>query len=222
MIDPYRAAGLERNPFVVDVGAVAPELWLDRGFSDAEVRPRTLVQFLGDKGAGKTSHLRHWQTQLGGDYQHVAPGPARFRIPPLSSPVVYWDEADRIPPAVIVFCLRIMATKEGMVVAGTHRDLARLARWAGLDVTSVRLNTVGGDEVRRWAELRISAVATDERLAREVLGTVPVEDARPTDQTSWREIGDVLHSWAATRVREYSDSILGSGPRRRVDRSAAV
>lgn len=208
MIDPYRAAGLARNPFVVDGPRVDRSVWLDRGFSEAVVAPNTLVQFLGEKGAGKTAHLLHWQRQAAGPYRHVAPGWNRLRLPPLSGRVVYWDEADRIPPPALAAGLRRTRRRNATVVVGTHQDLSRWARWAGMEVTTIRLGGVGEGEVQQWADLRIRAASIDERLARRVLGEVPHTFAQPTDQASWRDIGDALHSWAATRVREHARSLV--------------
>lgn len=198
MNDPYRAAGLLRNPFVIDGELVADEVWLDRGFSDALLSPRCVVQFVGEKGAGKTSHLRRWQAQLGGPYRHIAPGRDRYRPPPGKGRAVFWDEADRIPRPILSSYLALVALRRSMVVIGTHRDLSEPAERAGLAVRTMILQAITNEDVEEWANLRISAASLDEERARETLGPVPRLEATPV--LSWRDIGDELHSWAAQQV----------------------
>ena len=142
--------------------------------------------------------------QLGGSYRHVAPGTDRLRPPPVKGPVVFWDEADRIPGLVLMWCMRRVATGGGMLVAGTHRDLSVAARWAGLEVTSISLDEITLSDVESWATLRIAAVTIDDAVASAVLGTVPVARARPTESTTWRDIGDYLHRWAAVHVAHHT------------------
>lgn len=204
-MDSYRSAGLVRNPFVLEGPIVGDDVWLDRGFSQGFAQPQTLVQFIGDKGAGKTSHVRRWQSQLGGTYRHIAPGIDRFVTPPVVDRVVFWDEADRIPLPLLAFCLRFVAFRRGMIVAGTHRNLSEPALRAGLNVHTMTLDEITAQDVEEWARLRILSAAFDQPLAWRTLGPVPASVSTAPHDLSWRDIGDQLHSWAAQRVSAQHD-----------------
>ncbi|AFZ61258.1 hypothetical protein H6G54_02895 [Anabaena cylindrica FACHB-243] len=61
--DPYHRLGLHRNPFIAPDNLEIPsQRWFDFGFSQPPSRMKRLFwQVIGEKGAGKTSHLLHWQ-----------------------------------------------------------------------------------------------------------------------------------------------------------------
>lgn len=67
--DGYAHLGLSRNPFVLERytarceawTGVAQAHWLERGHEAPQPGTRTLVQLLGVKGAGKSSHLARWR-----------------------------------------------------------------------------------------------------------------------------------------------------------------
>ncbi len=107
-------------------------LWIDRGWS-APPQPgaKQLIQIIGVKGAGKTSHLKHWQAQTGGPYCYYPPGWDRVKLPvvsPIAGPIhqriAYWDEADRIPTPVLVAALLTAAQTSHTIIVGTHKDLS--------------------------------------------------------------------------------------------------
>ncbi|MEM8809795.1 MAG: hypothetical protein AAGF01_27555, partial [Cyanobacteria bacterium P01_G01_bin.38] len=132
---PYSRLGLRGNPFIAsDTPGVVAKLWIDRGCSAApQPQARQLVQVIGVIGAGKTSHLRHWQAQTGGPYCYYPPGWRRLKIPTVSQ-ITYWDEADRIPFIFLVIALAWAKLTGATVVAGTHADLGNIARQLGLRV----------------------------------------------------------------------------------------
>ena len=66
----YAALGLSGNPFVAESEpGVAADLWIARDGVPSPPQPgqRRLIQLIGPKGAGKTSHLLRWCA--------LAPGP---------------------------------------------------------------------------------------------------------------------------------------------------
>ena len=102
-LNPYLTLGLQRNPFVAEAEpGVSVELWFDRGWSNPPAsRAKQLLQVMGPMGAGKTSHLKHWQTQTGGSYCPYPLGWGRLKLPAVE-PIVYWDEANRIPTPFLI------------------------------------------------------------------------------------------------------------------------
>ncbi|MEM1169872.1 MAG: hypothetical protein AAGJ08_12540 [Cyanobacteria bacterium P01_H01_bin.35] len=96
--DPYERLGLRCNPFLAEqTPGVTDDLWIDRGFSQPPLpRKRSLIQLIGQPGAGKTSHLMHWHKQTRGSYISYSPSCERWQIPPVEA-IAYWDEADPIP-----------------------------------------------------------------------------------------------------------------------------
>lgn len=71
MIDRYRQAGLACNPFAFDIGRPIPPV--DRGLAVPSYRPATLVQVVGDQGAGKTTQVQAWRSVVAGPYHYVGP-----------------------------------------------------------------------------------------------------------------------------------------------------
>ena len=202
MNNAYEAIGLRRNPFVAEstVG-VEPELWIDRGHSDAPAPSSGLfVQFLGPKGAGKTSHLLWWRRQTPGPYRHLPPSWRRAQRLPVDG-IAYWDEADRSPAPVLWWAIRRAARAGSTVVVGTHVDLAPAARRAGFAVRTIDLAPLSGDEVVAFAHRRIEAVVGHgpgvPMLSSDEAATV----AERADR-SWRRAADLLHVWAAGLVAE--------------------
>ena len=208
MRDPYRRAGLSSNPFAAESeSGVDRQLWVERGLPDRlEFTPRTLVQVIGPKGAGKTSHVLHWRARLRGPYRHVAPKAGRLVSLPIAR-VSYWDEADRafwLVPALLA-----QSVLGHMVVAGTHVDLTQLARLAGLRVVTFELPALSPDVVRRFAAQRIEAA-----------GGEPAEWDLPYDEiasqagSSLREAGRLLHMEKSTLSRN-TDRLVAQGWLRR-------
>jgi hypothetical protein len=130
---PYARFNLRRNPFgeltreeraelaVVDV---AP--WLD-----ALRQPSTVVQFIGPKGSGKTTHLLAIERYLpAARYVYLLEdGP--IPVIPLARPLLI-DEAQRLS----LRQRKTMFNAGGPLVLGTHEDLSREARRAGLEVVT--------------------------------------------------------------------------------------
>ncbi|WP_291423925.1 hypothetical protein [Deinococcus sp.] len=210
--DPYAALGLPGNPFCaeeiparqMDWEGVTPQHWLERGYSVAP-SPGTqpgvgqLVQLLGVKGAGKSSHLAHWRRQNPGPGHYYPPrGHERWRPPPLA-PICYWDEACRIPTPLLHWGLSRAARAGYTVCVGTHRDLAAEARRYGLTVQSIELRGISAGDILAWAARRIESA----RLAAgfEIPSTL-AEQLACECGGSWREIATRLHIFTAQQAQE--------------------
>lgn len=160
IIDRYRAVGLAANPFAVEASA-GTGVFVDRGLPDPPPPgSATLVQVIGDKGAGKTTHVRRWRSLVDGPYHYVPRSPRRdrWRRPPVG-PIVYADEIDRMPAPVRRAWFRALARSRSTVVAGTHRDLTAPARRAGLAVRTHRLDPADEAILRTFVEQRIDATS---------------------------------------------------------------
>ncbi len=195
MTSAYQVAGLVRNPFVADgVG-------IDRAVDRHIALPVTdFVQVTGKRGAGKTTLIKQWQQVHGGTYHHVGKGRARWLPVPIRLPIVYWDEADRLPGVVVRRGLRAARLRSIRVVVGTHRNLAGPALAARMSTAVVRLDRLDAGLLREWVELRINEEAFDPARARQVLGEAPIDSILAESGASWRAAGDRLHRWAAEQV----------------------
>ena len=209
-LNPYLALGLRHNPFVLETSqTIAAALWIDRGWS-APPQPRAakLVQILGVKGAGKTSHLQHWRSQTGGPYCYYPPGWGRIK-PPVVSAITYWDEADRIPWPLLSLALIAAARTSSTIVAGTHTDLGTVARLAGLSVITFRLKAFEATLLIDWARRRIEAARLMGQPCLLNVDWAKAEEIAAIARGSWRVAADELHIWAAqaanraTRVTPY-------------------
>jgi hypothetical protein len=223
--DPYVVLGLKGNPFVRDVVTEVPgPFWVARGFFEAPpVSGGVLVQVVGPKGCGKTAHLRRWRSRTGGPLRHVAPGWRRWRPMPLA-PITYWDEADRVPPVLLRMALCRAARLGATVVVGTHEDLGRAARSAGLRVITCVVPPLNAETLLAWARPRILAA----RLADDVEPRLHLDAATAADivaacGASLRDAASLLHAWAAceaARVRPLSE-ICGTEKRGHANFSVA-
>jgi hypothetical protein len=156
-----------------------------------------VVQVVGVRGAGKTSLLSRWHAATGGRYHWVPPTPARWRLLPCA-PIVYWDEADRVPPVVLLVSLLRARRAGATLVLGTHADLTRPVRRAGLPLHTVTLPCPTADTVMAWAALRIAAACLPgEAPAKLRLDTATAAQIASSCGGSWRVVGDRLHAWAA-------------------------
>lgn len=214
--DAYQQVGLKHNPFIVDDAArtgksrldyqhgwrgVADNLWLERGYSQApEPAGKQLVQLLGVKGAGKSSHLKHWQKQTGGSYRYYPPDWQRFYLPPLE-PICYWDEADRIPKPLLYLAFALAARRGCTICAGTHVNLAASARFFGLQVRTIHLESISAKDIEQWVAKRLAAVALTEDITLPLAADYFEELARAA-QGSWRTIAKELHVWVARYVAQ--------------------
>lgn len=207
--NPYIALGLQRNPFVLESDSLLPDqLWIDRGWSVAP-RPhdKRLVQLIGVRGAGKTTHLRHWQSQTGGPYCYYPPGWGRVKIPPagakaLRSPaeILYWDEGDRIPYPLLLSAFIRAAQQHQTIAVGTHKSLSNAAKIAGLRVSTVYIQPFDSRLLQIWAQQRIEAVVLSARGCRLRLLDEEAKRIAIAAQGSWRDAADELHIWAAQQA----------------------
>lgn len=195
MSDPYRLAGLERNPFVAEATpGVAGAHWIERGFPDPpQWRAGHLVQLIGEKGAGKTSHMLRWSEQTPGPYTHIEPGLGRLEWLPTGR-VVYWDEADRA--LLIRVALRHQRRIGGMTIVGVHRSVEAAALAAGLTVETYELPPLTTDDVRRFAAARI--VARGAQFAS--WAHLPFASIARESAGSLRRAGELLHVALAESV----------------------
>lgn len=125
-------------------------------------RPGFAVQFLGERGRGKTTHLFALRRRIeGAPYVYFAEGAPPPTVP--DAPVVVLDELQRLAPRT----RRALFRREASFVIGSHEDHADDLGRAGVRVETVRL--CGLDPARLGAILarRIEA-------ARRAPGPVPV------------------------------------------------
>ena len=201
LTNPYLKLGLQCNPFVTEeIPGVSAELWIDRGYSTPpSPHQRQLVQIMGVEGAGKTSHLTHWQACTGGPYCYYPPGLGRVKWPPVAA-IAYWDEANRIPLPIQALAFAHAAATQATIVAGTHANLEPLARRCGLSVTTINLPTFNAEMLMDWANRRIEAVRIPNKHCSLVLEPGRAVELASVAEGSWREVGDRLHIWAAERA----------------------
>lgn len=195
MTSAYQVAGLARNPFVAD--GVGIDRAVDRHIA---LPVADFVQVTGKRGAGKTTLIKQWQLVHGGTYHHVEQGRGRWRPVPIRLPIVYWDEADRLPGVVVRRGLQAARLRSIRVVVGTHRNLVGPALAARMSTAVVRLDRLDAELLREWVELRINEESFDPVRARQVLGEAPIDSILAESGASWRAAGDHLHRWAAERV----------------------
>ncbi|MEM9770531.1 MAG: hypothetical protein AAF889_02820 [Cyanobacteria bacterium P01_D01_bin.73] len=198
LLNPYGAIGLRGNPFVAEGGRGVPkELWVDRGWSKAPVaKGRQFVQVMGEKGFGKTSHLKHWRGQTGGPYCYYPPGLGRLRFPAIA-PITYWDEADRIPLPWLFLALAWSRVVGNTVVVGTHRDLRSVAVPLGFKVAHIDLPPLDAEMLMKWAAHRIQAARLPGAQCSLALSQEQAGAIAQQSQGSWRTAGTYLHIWAA-------------------------
>ena len=196
--NPYLALGLQRNPFFAEDDPSVPEiLWVDRGWSQAPpCQSRQLIQVMGDKGFGKTSHLKRWQSQTGGPYCYYPPGLGRLKLPPVAK-IAYWDEADRIPLPFLVASLLRAAHTRATIVIGTHRDLGNIAGLMGLSVRSIDLPPLDVETLLLWTSRSIAAVRLPQASCYLQLSPKKAREVVSIANGSWRDAADYLHIWAA-------------------------
>lgn len=202
----YTALGLAYNPFIAEQRpGVEPALWLKR--PDQPAAPHAaqgqLLQLIGPKGAGKTSLLLRWKEIQPGPYHYVAPGLARYCWPPFAS-IVYWDELDRLAAPVCWLSLRYAALRRITIVAGTHRDLGKLAERCGLQVCSYLFPAISASLLQSWANQRIAAASLPGSSPTLALDLSKAKEIAAQVGPSWREAAVRLHIWAAQQAQHSS------------------
>lgn len=201
--DPYHQLGLRRNPFIApDNLEISPQRWLDFGFSQPPpIQKRLFLQVIGEKGAGKTSHILHWKQQTGGVYYYCQPGWKRCLLPPVAK-IAYWDEANRIPLPLLLISLWQASFINATIVAGTHDNLAKFASLFGFEIKTITFSTLCVENLLQWVKKMIEA----ERLS----PSIPIRLELTTDnarkiiaesQNSWRKAANYLHIWAARTAK---------------------
>ena len=217
-LDPYHSFGLKRNPFFAPQDLqIERDRWLDFGYSQA-VSPgqRLFVQFLGEKGAGKTSHLLHWQQQTGGHYFYQAPWQWQTFPPcqpdPTGVAITYWDEANRIPLPTLAWALKKAYKLQLTVVVGSHQNLAPLARLVGYKTKSIDLDHLTLPRLKCWINQHFLSELLPERSREQNLAFEQLQN-KLTDQFlltilnesagSWRRTATILHRWLAQQVKTF-------------------
>ncbi|MBD2255858.1 hypothetical protein H6G14_32335 [Nostoc parmelioides FACHB-3921] len=157
---------------------------------------------MGEKGAGKTSHLLHWKQQTGGVYYYCQPGWKRCSLPPVTK-IVYWDEANRIPLPLLLTSLLVSRCINATIVAGTHDNLTEFASLFGFEIKNMTLSTLCVENLLQWAKKLIEA----ERLSPSIpisleLSTDNAREIVAESQGSWRQAATYLHIWVARIVKD--------------------
>ena len=121
-MDPARRADLA----VVDIGEIVSQLR----------SPRFAVQFLGDCGRGKTTHLLAIRASIGrGPYMHIAEGQRVRTLPEApEGAAIFIDELQRLPRSL----RRKLLGGKNPLALGTHKDFRRALERAGYEVRTVR------------------------------------------------------------------------------------
>jgi len=131
---PFAHLNLRRNPFGELPLETRPALAvLDPEPLLAHLAPeRAVLQFLGDKGRGKTTHLLALRAVRPAPYLHL---PEDGPLPPVPTelPLLYLDESQRLTWRL----RRKLFRGPGRLVLGTHEDHTRALRRAGRPVTTV-------------------------------------------------------------------------------------
>lgn len=202
VVDRYRAAGLDGNPFAVELFAGGDHrLFVDRGLpAPPPPGSATLVQVIGGKGAGKTTHVLRWRSLTDGPYHYVRRRPcsSRWKRPPIGA-LVYADEVDRMPWPVRRGWLRRAARSGATIVAGTHRDLTGPARRAGLRVITHRLDPADVATLRCMVERRIDR-ASITGVPALLLDDHDMTEVHRRSDGNIRTAETILHELVAERV----------------------
>lgn len=201
--DRYHQHGLRANPFAVPQPIPSqPGSFIDRGLPDPPgASSATLVQVIGDKGAGKSTQVFEWQRREPGPYHYVPPRPYRSRWarPPIAD-LVYADEIDRMPVPLRSRWFRKLAVTGATVVAGTHVNLASVAHRAGLAVVTHRLGPASVATVRAVLEARVLQASIVDVTSSFRLTNADIVDLHARSQGSLRTAEVLAHELVAQRV----------------------
>jgi hypothetical protein len=158
---------------------------------------------IGDKGAGKTSHLLHWQKQTGGGYTYYPfEIQQRWQFPALG-PIAYWDEVDRMPVPLLLTGLAIAKRQRSTIVAGTHECLKWATKLVGFRTQTIVLPQLTPKELLQWSQKKIGAVQLSDTTNNPL--TLTPEHALSIVQqsdTSWRHAAALLHVWVAQMANQ--------------------
>lgn len=157
---PFSHLNLRRNPFgeltaaertalaVVDCGEALRHLSL----------PRSVVQVIGEKGFGKTTHLLALATHFANNaYVHISEG-QRVAIPELGEPVLI-DEAQRMT----LLQRRQTFLSNRRLILGTHTDFERALRRANRPTLTIPANQFTNEiRVHTLLNARIESARRDD------------------------------------------------------------
>ena len=156
---PFAHLNLRRNPF----GEFSAEEWT--ALADVEVEefdeflrePGSVVQFLGEKGFGKTTHLLAIRERFpGAAYVHIPEG-ERAEVPDGNPQMI--DEAQRLTR----WQQHRVFRSDIPLVLGTHRDFGRQLARAGRRVRTVAVDDrMNPTRLTRILNSRIEWVRRDE------------------------------------------------------------
>ena len=201
--DRYADHGLRANPFAAPGhDDVLGDAFVDRGLPTPLPGAGALVQLIGEAGAGKTSQLKHWQTQHPGPYHWVPRNPwhSRWATPPNpDGGIVYGDELDRMPSPVRSRWFRTCAADGATLVAGTHRDLSRPAARAGLHVITHHLGPADHALLQEVIDLRLRSVAIGDNMPEFATADL-VHDVLRASAGNLREADVLCHQRLAQHV----------------------
>lgn len=153
---PYEHLNLRHNPF----GEMDPDRRADLAVVDideivSQLRsPRFAVQFLGDCGRGKTTHLLAIRASFAGaPYKHIAEGQRVGELPEAQAGVpIFLDELQRLPRSL----RRKLPAGKNPLAVGTHKDFRRALVRAGYEVRTVRpAGLLDAARIKRIFERRI-------------------------------------------------------------------
>jgi hypothetical protein len=175
---------------------------------------RMAVQFIGDRGRGKTTRLLAIKGALGdaaAAYVYLPPYAATMprwwlRLWRLRASALIIDEAQRIP-----WLVRARLFRRGVpLILGTHRDLSRPLRWAGYSVTTVHVGPGNNAEhLRQVTNARM-------RAARLSAGDVPQLALAEAEQLVKR-FGDDLRAIEAFLYHQVQQQAGQNGQMRFID-----
>lgn len=212
VLDRYESIGLHRNPFAgSDVNAATnPDLFVARGLPTEPPPPSagSFVQVIGERGAGKSTHVDRWRRMEPGPLHYIPRHPYRRRWhrPPLG-PIAYGDEIDRMPRALRRAWFHRLARSGATLVIGTHVDLSGLARRAGYgrddraQVATYRLPPIDRAALDELLDARIRASAIGDIDPAELLSGADRARILAGADGSIRRAETIGHELIAERVR---------------------
>ena len=131
---PFAHLNLRYNPFGELPLEARPALAIldPEPYLELLSQPRAALQFMGERGRGKTTHLLTLRALEPGPYLHL---PEEGPLPevPLREPLLYLDETQRLPRRV----RKALYRGPSRLVLGAHEDHADELRRAGRPVTTV-------------------------------------------------------------------------------------
>lgn len=181
---PFAHLNLRYNPFgELPLDARPALAILDPGpYLELLKQPRAALQFMGDKGRGKTTHLLTLRALEPGPYLHL---PEEGPLPevPLREPLLYLDETQRLPRRV----RQVLYKGPSRLVLGAHEDHAPELRRSGRPVTTIQVGAdLTPERLGRILVRRIEA-------ARRAPGAVP-EVPPPALESLLDRFGDDLRA----------------------------